>query len=425
MNSVGSDAPETGRSRAFEVYVASSAIAFFLSYVLTYAYSFYYGRMTFDSQFHPGSDFPGSLVDPAVHNPEKYNVGVHFFGDFWTTLLRSAEPSPYLVRPGVGGSSYPPLAQFIYKPLTWIPYPMALTLFLVGSTLIVAIPFWKALKAYAIPLRLTFIVVGVLLTYPFLFALDRGNNIALTTGFLLFGVLALYEDRPKRAAVFFAIAAALKVYPVFFLLIFVSRRQWRQLWTAIWVGTLLTVTPLLFFTGGPIENLRALYRNSEYFRDAGEQIALNHSLFAWFLTIRDSHFGWVSDLASALSDHYSILVLAIVGLSVMIFLGFKDLGRLQMIGLCAGLNTLLIPVTYGYTLVIYSCLALGLSLERAKSRSVALVGLLLGILLCSKSIPVGPPTSAMFNIVNVPLQAALLIVLFVPIALSGAGRSPR
>ena len=278
--------PPRARSKPFEIYVATSAIAFLVSYVATYVYSFYLQKMTFDSQFHPGADFPGSLVDPAVHDPNKYNVGVHFFGDFWTTLLRSMEPSPYLVRPGVGGSSYPPFAQFIYEPLTWIPYPLALTIFLVGTTALIVVPFWRALSAYEPHMRALFIVAGVLLTYPFLFSLDRGNNIGITVGFLLFGALNLYEDRPQRAAIYFAIAAALKIYPVFFLLIFVSRRQWRAFGTAVLTGLIITVIPLMTYSGGLVNNLRALYDNSGYFRDAGEQIALNHSLYSWLVTLR-------------------------------------------------------------------------------------------------------------------------------------------
>jgi ABC-type sugar transport system permease subunit len=138
--------PDTHRSRSFEIYVACSAVSFFLSYVLTYVYSFYYGKMTFASQFHPGSDFPGSYVDPAIHDPEKYNLGVHFFGDFWSTLLRSGKSSPYLDIQDLGSSSYPPFAHLFFRPLTLLPYPLALTFFILGSVVIVALPFHLGLK---------------------------------------------------------------------------------------------------------------------------------------------------------------------------------------------------------------------------------------------------------------------------------------
>jgi hypothetical protein len=398
-----------GRSRPFEVYVAVSAIAFLVSYVATYVYSFYLQKMTFDSQFHPGADFPGSLVDPAVHDPNKYNVGVHFFGDFWTTLLRSKESSPYLVQPGVGGSSYPPFAQFLYEPLTWIPYPLALVIFLVGTTALIVFPFWRALRAYEPHMRAMFIVIGVILTYPFLFSLDRGNNIGLTVGFLLLGVLNFYENRTQRAAIYFAIAAALKIYPVFFLLIFVSRRQWKAFGSAVFAGTCMTLVPLMTYTGGFVNNIRALYDNSRYFRDAGEQIALNHSLYAWFLVMRDKSFSSLKPLFVWMLSHYNILVIVvIVSLCIGLLIAANTVTKLA---LAAILNCLLIPITYGYTHTVYLVPVIALILDRYHKKRALMFAVALALLLVAKPIPFGPPTSSWFNYLSVPLQLLFIVVL--------------
>ena len=398
--------PPRARSKPFEIYVATSAIAFLVSYVATYVYSFYLQKMTFDSQFHPGADFPGSLIDPAVHDPNRYNVGVHFFGDFWTTLLRSMEPSPYLVRPGVGGSSYPPFAQFIYEPLTWIPYPIALTIFLVGTTALIVIPFWRALGAYEPHLRVLLIVVGVLLTYPFLFSLDRGNNIGLTVGFLLFGVLNLYEDRPQRAAVFFAIAAALKIYPVFFLLIFISRKQWRAFGTAVWTGGCITIIPLMTYSGGLVNNLRALYDNSGYFRDAGEQIALNHSLYSWFATLK-SAVPTMNSFVQRLIDSYSMITL--ICMTCLALLVIVQKSRVNQVLLLSAMNVLFVPITYGYTLSVFLVVALTLVWQISSNSDLVIVAVGTGLLLSSKGLPIGPTGAAILNFVN-PLLEVILVV---------------
>ena len=400
--------PPRARSKPFEIYIATSAIAFLVSYLATYVYSFYLQKMTFDSQFHPGSDFPGSLVDPAVHDPNKYNVGVHFFGDFWTTLLRSMEPSPYLVRPGVGGSSYPPFAQFIYEPLTWIPYPLALTIFLAGTTTLIVIPFWRALSAYEPHVRAIFIVVGVLLTYPVLFSLDRGNNIGLTVGFLLFGVLNLYEGRPQRAAIYFAIAAALKIYPVFFLLIFVSRRQWKAFGTAILTGLCITVIPLMTYSGGFVNNLKALYDNSGYFRDAGEQIALNHSLYSWFATLK-SATPTMNSIAQRLIDSYSMITL--IGITCIALLVLVQKSRVNQLLLVSAINVLFVPITYGYTLSVYLVVALTLIWQNSPDSDLVIVAIGIGLLLSSKGLPMGPPGSAIFNFMNPLLEVILVLYI--------------
>ena len=401
--------PPRARSKPFEIYVATSAIAFLVSYVATYVYSFYLQKMTFDSQFHPGADFPGSLIDPAVHDPNKYNVGVHFFGDFWTTLLRSMEPSPYLVRPGVGGSSYPPFAQFIYEPLTWIPYPLALTIFLAGTITLIVVPFWRALSAYEPHIRAIFIVVGVLLTYPVLFSLDRGNNIGLTVGFLLFGVLNLYEDRPRRAAIYFAIAAALKIYPVFFLLIFVSRRQWRAFGTAILTGLGITVIPLMTYSGGLLNNLRALYDNSGYFRDAGEQTALNHSLYSWLLTLRGLDYEPLTKVSEYFLENYTILVVLIILATMTLHFSKSMALELSLIS-SAVLNVVLIPITYGYTLSLYLVIVLSLALCMRSFTSSYIVAICVCALLCSKGIPISAKGDQLLNYVSAPLGLFLLLL---------------
>lgn len=402
-----------GRSRPFEIYVAVSATAFLVSYVATYVYSFYLQKMTFDSQFHPGADFPGSLVDPAVHDPNKYNVGVHFFGDFWTTLLRTQEASPYLVRPGVGGSSYPPFAQFLYEPLTWLPYPLALLIFLVGSTAILVIPFWRALSAYEPHIRATFIIVGIMLTYPFLFSLDRGNNVVIATGFLLFGVLSLHEGKPKKAATYFALAAAIKIYPVFFLLMFVSGRQWKALWRAIWVGTTLTLVPVLTYEGGLVANLKALYANSSYFRDGGAQIALNHSLASFLNTLSLGGFN-PGGITRQLIEHYSLVVLLLVLISTLFLLASRD--DFYSIAIACLLNTLLIPITYGYTLTVLYPLLISLATASGEQLLKRLIAILLAILFCAKGMPIGPAGSSLLNYLNPSIQLVILFLTFIAIS---------
>ncbi len=97
---------------------------------------------------------------------------------------------------------------------------------------------------------------------PVLFAIDRGNYILFTVIFLVMWAV-IEEEKPDSVwgAVFLALAAATKVYPVYLLLIYIAGRKWKKLAVAVFTGLVTTVIPLFFFHGTFIQNLKGLYRS--------------------------------------------------------------------------------------------------------------------------------------------------------------------
>ena len=403
------------RSRARDIYLASSAIAFLLSYVATYAYSFYYGRMGFDSQFHPGSDFPGSVVDPAVHNPEKYNVGVHFFGDFWTTLLRSFKPSPYLEISDLGSSSYPPFAHVLFKPLEVLPYPPALVLFLLGGTAIVVVPFLRAIRPPSPSMAAIGAICGVGITYPFLFAIDRGNNITLAVGCCLFALLFNYKGKFGLAAIMFGVAAAIKVYPILFLLIYMNRTKLRFAFLGGCTTIFLTFLSLLTFRGGLANNVSTFLENLRSTGNSGVQVHLNHSLNGLIGSVGQDSSGFWTTLISwlpAIDGKRSIFIFVVVGLFTLCLCNMTkgvDFTP-EIVAVCCVLQTLLVSLTYGYTLLVYLTVIQAVVLSARDDWWARSSAVIIGLLFASKGIPVGRDPQQLLNFVNPVLQGSLFFV---------------
>lgn len=420
MTRVNPDSVAPTRPKAFELYLASSVVAFFVSYVATYAYSFYYGRMAFDTQFHPGSDFPGSVVDPAVHNPEQYNVGVHFFGDFWTTLLRSFKASPYVDISDLGSSSYPPFAHVLFKPLEAFPYPLALIFFLVGGTAAVITPLLLAVRPDSSRLGAIAATCGVGITYPFLFAIDRGNNMTLAVSCCLFALFFNYRGKYNLAAIMFGLAAAIKVYPILFLLVYTHRAKIKYAFLGAATTALLTFASLLTFRGGIGANTSAFLTNLRSTGDSGVQVHLNHSLNGLVGSVAQSGSGlwsWLTSLIPTINGFRSMLIFAIVGLSILCVSNLtkdKDFTP-EIVAICCVLQTLLVSLTYGYTLLIYLAVVQAIVLSARDDWWARTSAILLGVLFASKGIPVGPNPQQLLNFVNPVLQAALLLTSIVSI----------
>lgn len=405
----------SGRSEPFKLYIATSSIAFFLSYVATYAYSFYFGRMSFDSQFHAGSDFPGSLVDPAVHDPDAYNVGVHFFGDFWTTLLRSFKSSPYLSIGDLGSSSYPPFAHVFLKPFRVLPYPLALAVFLLGGTMAVIYPFLRALKPTSVPSAVLSATCGVGLTYPFLFAIDRGNNITLAVSCCLFALLFDNKEKHALAAIMFGLAAAIKVYPIVFLLIYSNRSKLRFVCIGGATAISVTLLSLLTFGGGAVNNATTFLTNLRSTGNSGIQVHLNHSLNGLIGTLNQEDSGFWTNLGTWLplmNGRNSIIIFATVGLLILYLANVTDTLDFapEIIAICCVLQTFFISLTYGYTLLIYLIVIQAIVLSLRNDWWARCSAVVIGLLFASKGIPVGQNLEQLLNYVNPLLQGFLFSI---------------
>lgn len=109
---------------------------------------------------------------------------------------------------------------------------------------------------------LIFAAVGlsVLAAAPLIYSLDRGNYLILSV-FLLVLFCHFYGKNDKASAIFLALAACLKVYPVVFFLVFFLGKKWKPLILGLTSGAVVTGLSMLVFQGNYFKNFFYFMKN--------------------------------------------------------------------------------------------------------------------------------------------------------------------
>ncbi len=219
------------------------------------------------------------------------------FMDFFNVNKMASGLDPYIT----GGSSYPPLAMIIaYIVGLFIPGTSGMTAaevrnqgpfgkyVLVGMyalcILLISVFAWRRIwkqarkareesgirESLAKPKRILHIAarilllgavsLGIGLTAPMIYAIDRGNYLIICTLFIaLFCIF--YGKNDYAASVFLALAACLKIFPVVLFYLFFRQRKWKPLFVGIGTGAVLTIGSTLLFKGGFAANLLSFAKN--------------------------------------------------------------------------------------------------------------------------------------------------------------------
>jgi hypothetical protein len=198
------NAPAHERLTALPVLVM--VVATPLAIIFHYVCRYYYGRM------FPWSTF---LVHPRFH-----------FGDYYLSYSAAK-------RFGPGRSNnmvYSPLMHLLMNALTLLRPWMGFTLIVVAFLVVLALVCWKWITSAAAltAVRLQQVAVLVLLSYPVLFVIDRGNLEMVIFMWLAAFFYLYYGRRSRWAWVPLALAIAGKYYWVTLLILPLSDRQTRQ-----------------------------------------------------------------------------------------------------------------------------------------------------------------------------------------------------
>jgi len=137
----------------------------------------------------------------------------------------SARYFPALIFGSTHPSPHPPFLSLVFLPLTWVPFPVLVMLWLALNIALVLV----------VGRFIGFSVQGTLplLAWPPLWALLYiGNFELMILVFAVLGWRAAAARRDVRAGVWLGIAAAIKLYPILLLVPYVTRRRVRLLMTA-------------------------------------------------------------------------------------------------------------------------------------------------------------------------------------------------
>jgi len=348
-----------------------------------------------------GVNLPQSLVFLSSDGwcpPGANGLGAHCWGDFaavgnftFTDTPQGPE-SPYQMSSRVLRVPFAVVWQMA-------GFGVALTAYLVVVTACLLAPIVWATRSLPLARRLMAIMVAAVATTPFLYALDRGNSVALAVPFVLLFGWGLLRDRMLWAVIGVVIASSVKPQYAFLMVAFIALRRWWPLMSALLGVGLTFILPYFALGGGWVEGLKEWVRASQAW-STGQPLWVdwpaNHS-FAKALfdathwlgqSFPGSALNTTPDRWAALCTLAATAFVLIAGTALAAFGG--RLNRVEVVAVALALACLAVPLAFGY----YAVFAL------------VTVGLLIGAERTSAGEPpVVPPTRAW------ALSAALLVTL--------------
>ncbi len=195
-----------------------------------------------------------------------------------------------------------------------------------------------------------------LASYPFQFALDRMNAELILFGFIAVGFIFYVHQRYKVAAIWIGLAAAMKIYPGAFALVFLYKRQYREFAISILSTLVATAVALVIFQVTPFEVLD-VYRSAapSYAKMMAEfmPLAYGNTFFAVIRAIQfEMDFRWAVQIpvVEQTMKLYS-LISAIVGVGVLGITFMPSLKLFERLILIVAVILLVPIVSFDYKLL--------------------------------------------------------------------------
>jgi hypothetical protein len=194
----------------------------------------------------------GYPYNTPLFRPDVYGT------DYTNEILVSKDLNPYL---GPVANNQCPLTSMVFYLFSLRVGP--------GHTMVMPVRVYSLLFTLALALfslaylkadnrweHLTRTFVFTFMTYPILFAVDRGNIETLVLILLLFFIYFFQRRRFLISSVFLALAIAMKIHPVFLLVLFVPEKKYREIGITIVLSVVLTIACLMCFKGGLLAHLK-------------------------------------------------------------------------------------------------------------------------------------------------------------------------
>lgn len=127
------------------------------------------------------------------------------------------------------------------------------------------------------------VFVFSLLSYPFLFAIDRANLEILIFIILYLSVWLFYKKKFILSAIILSIAISFKAIPAILLVLFLSKKRYKEIFISIFVTIGLTISSLLILKGSPVDNISRLLTSFNHYTQLyaidNQGLFFGHSLF--------------------------------------------------------------------------------------------------------------------------------------------------
>ncbi len=193
--------------------------------------------------------------------------------------------------------------------------------------------------------------MAAVFSWPFYFALERGNIEAVTWLLLAGGVWAIARERWMVAAVLLGVAASVKIYPGLMFAVFLRPKRWKEIGVGLLTAVVLTLASLRFLEPdvllawhGVVDGVGAWTRDYAGIFDP-VYLAYDHSAFEL-----------LKALVPGQHPAYDLLMgryLAVAaGVTLVLFFGrVIRLPRINQVLFVTVASVLLPPASFDYTLV--------------------------------------------------------------------------
>lgn len=207
-----------------------------------------------------------------------------------------------------------------------------------------------------LPLMAGVVVLGcaILLGYPFWFEYILGNMEICIFLLVAFGVLAFVTNRGYTAAALFGIATSMKIFPVVFFGLLLSKRKYRQIAFGAAVCAVTTVGSLRFLNPSVVVANRGILSGIEMFRQQYMiqyllmETGFDHSIFGLIKFLDFYRNAAIYPIDKLLSIYLPCA--AIVGLALYVAI-IRKLPMLNQILLLTIASILLPSTSHDYTLL--------------------------------------------------------------------------
>ena len=312
--------------------------------------------------------------------------------DFKNAYMYAEGFNPYSVI--TAQRNYPPFGFLIIGLFTFIEKNISFFIFETSFILFLLAYLYKSTLGLEKFTRMKNTFIIFFMSFPILFTLDRANFEIVVFMFLFLFIYFYERNKINTSVVFLAMAIAMKLFPLVFLVIFLSDKRYKEVLITGGLVILLTLLSLLIFQGDVATNISHfahslnLY-NRDYVIGSGG-FGYGHSLFGvlklFFMAVIDagtSSFDTLELIKISMRPYFIFVIILFLLISTYIIKYETELWK-KMLLLVISVN--LFPyVSADYKLIHFFIPLMLFFISRSDNDSYIKYSILFGLLLMPKS----------------------------------------
>lgn len=267
----------------------------------------------------------------------------------------------------------PPFSALLYSPFVWFGSNLAKVIFNGVGLVLFCLTFYRLLKTFSIG-GVRVYLVSLLLLFPLYYNIVQGQAYLLVFSCLGEALLAFEKKQEHKTALLVALAASIKLFPVFYLLFFLFRKEYRiVLYTLLYcLAAVLITIPFVDFSVSWHYYSHIVPRlfNNEI---TGPYLSANQSFHSLFLNLFSA-----DDLANpAPLINFPLLApisMCLTGAFVLCYLyGLRNSSPLFLFGVTSLCSVLMNGYNATYAIALLTLFLIAMLKENLKTRQTLLV----------------------------------------------------